>query len=181
MSSRISDSRPFQWHDLKHEAWMNNRQQQRKQEQAGPSQRQKQMSFMDELATNCSSCIVNRRTICKSLCDAELVLIYRPFVALWWTNQPLAVFRWWRWSRWCNWWGKSFGLESFCATVMPTETRKMKNENLQITRWAGFFQYCAKMIFCSRGPANDHGNASASERNTGFVKPQTRIFFFFLD
>lgn len=68
---------------------------------------------------------------------------------------------------------------SFCATVMPTETWKMKNENLHITPWVGFLRYCAKTTFYSRGPANDHGNASASERNTCFVKPQTRIFFFF--
>lgn len=58
----------------------------------------------------------------------------------------------------------------------------MKNENLHITRWAGFSRCCAKRVFYSRGPANDNGNASASERKTCFVKSQTRTFLFiFLD
>lgn len=151
MSSRISDSRPLQWHDLQHEAWMNNHQQRRKQEQAGPSQRQR--SLMDKVVANCSSCIVNRRTICKSVCDAELVLIYRP-IGLWISD--------WLTPRLCG--GPTSPslssddgaevdgatkTESLCATVAPTEAWKMKT---------GFFRYCAKRVFYSTGPANDHGN-----------------------
>lgn len=137
---------------------------------------------MDKVAANCSSCIVNRRTISKSVCDAELVLIYRP-IGLWISE--------WLTPRLCG--GPTrpslssddgaevdgaTKTESFCATVVPTETWKMKNENLHITRWAGFFRYCAKRIFYSRCPANDHGKASASERKTCFVKSQTRISLF---